>query len=422
MTSLRTVASLILAVAILQLAQGMLSVFLPLAMVSDALSPAAVGAVSALYSLGFMAGAWFGPTLLARVGHIRVFAACAAIMAATTLAVHMATNVFGWSAARMATGVCVALMFAAVESWMASSVKSAERGRVIGFYMVCTKAVLALGPFLAGPGDGSSPEPLMLGAALIALAIAPICFTSQAQPEAPKAQPLALRQQFETAPAAVIAAFGAGFANTAVLTLAPLFAADVWGAQSAAPFQASAWIGSLIVQYPAGLLSDRVDRRLVIAWLCAIAAAAAIGLAVLGEAPPFVLAVCLFGLWGAGSLSFYGIAVAHMADRAEPGQMARATSGLLFIWAAGSVMGPLTVGAAADLFGAGSLFWVAGLAGLMLSAAMLTRRRVRAPSLPETKGPYAGAEQATSTASSDLAYGPADAEAAPRDPPPAARA
>ena len=51
---------------------------------------------------------------------------------------------------------------------------------------------------------------------------------------------------------------------------------------------------------------------------------------------PMWSAVLLFFVWGAGALSFYGIAVAHMADRAEPGK-ARAIGGGLAVRVGGGL-------------------------------------------------------------------------------------
>ena len=63
--------------------------------------------------------------------------------------------------------------------------------------MVGTKAALALGPFLAFNYGAAAPEPWMIAAAIAAIALAPVCFTTAAQPEPPKAHPIALREQFE---------------------------------------------------------------------------------------------------------------------------------------------------------------------------------------------------------------------------------
>jgi hypothetical protein len=88
----------------------------------------------------------------------------------------------------------------------------------------------------------------------------------------------------------------------------------------------------------------------VIALLTGLAAVSALLIALFRDALPGWAAICLFGVWGAEALSFYGIAVAHMADRAEHGQIERATVGLVFVWAAGSVAGPAVQGAAVDIF------------------------------------------------------------------------
>ncbi len=223
----------------------------------------------------------------------------------------------------------------------------------------------------------------MIAAGIAALSIAPICFTSSAQPDPPKAQPLALVEQFDTAPAAVIACFGAGFVNAGVLALAPLYAAEHFGPQSAAEFYAAAMAGSLLLQWPAGLLSDRLDRRAVIMILNVLAMAAALALALLGGQLVEWGAVLLFFVWGAGALSFYSVATAHMADRVDHGKLAQSAAGLLFVWAAGSIIGPISLGIVVDALDVEGMFWFAAASALLIALAMLcgaacvTKRRKR---------------------------------------------
>jgi MFS family permease len=399
---LRNVAALIAALTILQLAGGLLGVRLPLEVGAAGHSRTALGLIAAAYSGGFMLGAMLATTLLARVGHIRVYAACAAVFASTTLALHFTDAIWAWALTRMAAGVAVALMFAAIESWLAFSLTSQSRGDVMGVYMVATKAALATGPFFAFGYAPLTAEPWMIAATLAALSMLPVCFTSAAQPEPPKAQPLALGEQFQIAPAAVLGCFGAGLINGGVLTLAPLYAAQHYGPGAAAQFFAAAYIGSLFLQWPAGRLSDRVDRRLVIAGLALLSGAAAFPLALWSGQLLHGAATALFLVWGAGSLSYYGIAVAHMADRAEPGKMAQSAAGLLFVWAGGSVLGPLIMGPLVDGFGVAGLFWFAALVGLAVAGAMFWRRSFRiGPKSKEEFAPQLG----TSVAAGEIAYG-----------------
>jgi len=410
MTSLRNVAALIAAVTILQAGQGLLGFLLPLAFALDRHTQAELGFVAAAYSAGFMLGAVGATAMLARVGHIRVFAACAAILSVCTLALHGASEVWSWALARALAGVAVAFMFAAVESWMSASVGKAERGSIMGIYLVATRAALALGPFLLFGLPIGAAEPWMIAAGLAAIAITPVCFTTAAQPPAPQAHPLALRAQFVTAPAAVIAAFGAGFINSGMLTLAPLYAAERFGASAAATFYSAAWIGSLALQWPAGRFSDSVDRRVVIAMLAGLSALAALALAMFRDATPLWAAVTLYGLWGAGSLCFYGIAVAHMADRAEPGRIAQSTSGLLFVWASGSVVGPLALGGAVDLLGGRGIFWFGALSALAVAGAMFWRGFTR-PETEQAEKEHFSPKPETSVAAAEIAYGAKDEDA-----------
>jgi MFS family permease len=275
---------------------------------------------------------------------------------------------------------------------------------VIGIYMVCTKAALAGGAFLITGYTGLASEPVMIAAALLALAMVPVCFTSTTPPPAPKAEPLALRALFDTAPAAVVACFLAGLINGGVLALAPVFAAEIYGPETATSFYAAAWVGSLLLQWPAGKLSDVIDRRLVIAACAGLAAVAAAGLAYAAGRAPFWAAAGLYALWGAGALSYYGIAVAHMADRAAQATMARATSGLLFIWAVGSILGPLAQGVIVDFVGPRGIFIFAGAMLTVLTAAMLWRRTAREPT-PKAEKEVFQDKHATSVAAAELSYG-----------------
>jgi MFS family permease len=399
---LRNVAALIAAITILQLAGGLLGVRIPLAFTAEGYSRTALGLVAAAYSAGFMIGAMVATALLARVGHIRVYAACAAIFAVSTLALHFTADAWGWGLARMIAGAAVALMFAAIESWLSWSIGARVRGEVMSVYMVLTKGALALGPFFAFEYAPPEAEPWMIAAALAALSMVPVCFTAAEQPDPPKAQPLALVEQFATAPAAVIGSFGAGLVNGGVLAMAPLYAAENYGAGAANEFYSAAFIGSLLLQWPAGRLSDRVDRRLVIAGLAALAAAAAFALAIWSGELLGWSATLIFFFWGAGALSFYGIAVAHMADRVEARKLAQSAAGLLFVWAAGSVIGPMIMGPLVDGFGIAGMFWFAGVAAVAVTIAMFWRRTTREG--PDAKEEYAPQVE-TSVAAGEIAYG-----------------
>jgi MFS family permease len=369
MSDYRNVLSLLIAACLLQVAGGLLGVVTPLDLEAAGSTPVEIGFVAAAFAGGFMLGAMRSPDLIARIGHIRTFSAAAALAAASCLLLYMQVDPIAWSIARFVMGAAIAAQFAAVESWITDATPKVSRGGVLGLYHVFTKFGLMAGPFLALGLAPLAPQPYMWAALFLILSLIPVTVTRRDQPAPPTAEPLPIRALIRLSPAASFGAFVAGVANSGLLAMLPLYAIsldpnDPIGAAAVAA--AAAWIGGLFVQWPAGRLSDHLDRRLVVAGLCALSAAGAVAMVIMGPGGNSVLALLAIGVWGAGSLSYYGVCVAHAADRSPPGQTARVLSGLLFIWAVGSVIGPPLAGAVIEIFGGRGLFgfgafWVCAL-------------------------------------------------------------
>ncbi len=203
--------------------------------------------------------------------------------------------------------------------------------------------------------------------------------------------------------------FTAGLGNSGLLAFLPIWAGGLGSAsgQAAAILFGSAYAGALVSQWPAGHLSDQLDRRIVIAALAGAAGFAALLLAVLLN-PGLVGGAILIGLWGAASLAYYAIAIAHAADRSRVEELPAIASGLLMVWAAGSVIGPLLFGlVSSGPLGARGLFLLAALFSFALAAAMLWRRRTRAPVSAEEREPFVNL-QATSAELADIDTSPAE--------------
>lgn len=385
---MRDVASLIAGQTLLQIAGGLLNVWLPLQMHALAFTGSQIGLVASAFGVGFLAGAWFAPNMLRAIGAIRSYAAAASIACVTTLLLHATDTAGGWAISRLVAGMAIAVMFAAAEGWMAAAIPNARRGDVTGFYMLCTKLGLVSGPFIIGftHPEPNAAGPIMAAAAFFALSLVPISIADTTPPPPATVLRMLPNRLFSLAPAAFVAALGSGLVNGAVLSLAPLYASERGGAQAAAAFQAAAWIGSLLVQWHAGRLSDRIDRRIVLAFLIGIPAVAAFVLALAGSGLSITINTILFGIWGAGALSYYGIAVAHLGDRTPRTEMAAASSGLLFVWAGGTILGPAIGGVLVEVSGSAlSIFWQAGIVSAIMVPWVLWRTAARPAPAPEDK-------------------------------------
>ena len=382
MTVYRNVASLIVAVMLLQAASGILSVSTPLALKVMGASPLGVGAVAATFSAGFMLGAWFAPDIVRQIGHIRAYSASAAIYAAGILAMALAFDAVGWSAFRFFQGAASAIMFTAAESWIADSTPRSQRGRVMGMYQLLLKLAICGGPLLIVDHAPQDTKPFIWAGLLMVLAVVPLCATRRAQPVLPDKEALSVSAMMRIPPAALMGAVVAGLCNTGVTSQLPLYAQDLQpgaGSASAATLYIAAMIGGVLTQWPAGLLSDKVDRRLIVAALAAIAFAACIALYLTAGKVSFSITVLLSAAWGAGALSFYSISASHATDRVQSGQITQVMSGMLFVWAAGSVIGPLLTGVVADTkAGQPGVFAAVAIGYFALLAANLWRLVVKA--------------------------------------------
>jgi MFS family permease len=389
MSDYRNVWALIAAVGLLQVAGGVLGVITPLGLKALGVDPFFIGLIAALYGAGFMAGAWSAPRAIAAIGNIRVFSAAAAVNACAALIMAQEPIAGAWTGARLVQGLAFAWMFASAESWISAATPAQARGSVLGFYHVIAKACLMSGPFLIAGLDPLAGKPLVWAALFLAMALVPVCMTDREEPARAGRSAMGPRALLRMAPAAVWGVFLAGMINTGTMSLLPLFAQgreETAGTTLAAQAMAMAWLGGLVSQWPVGKLSDRFDRRVVIAVMAMFASACAGACALFGPVVPDGVWLALLALWGAGSLSFYGIAVAHGVDRCEPGQLSSMMAGLLFVWAFGSMLGPPFAGLAmrTPLGEQGLFVWTAALT-LVLVLAMLWRRRTRPAAAGEAR-------------------------------------
>lgn len=383
MRAYRSVFALICATWFLQLSGGILGIVTPLGLQAMGLGTSGIGVIAALYAAGFMAGAAYAPKIIGRIGNIRCFSVAAAICGIGSLTLYMAPNALGWSAVRIFQGVGFAMMFTAAEAWLGEATEPEQRGGVMGFYHVVAKLALLVGPVMIIGFSALDPGNFVLAGIFLAAALIPICMTYQPEPTHTIVDALSLQTIIRIAPSAALGVFLAGVINSGTLALLPVFAGAYAPSGHETSFAvmtyAAANVGGLLSQWPLGRLSDRIDRRTIVAAMAFVAGASALLLGIVSNDISPLAMLSLLALWGAGSLSFYGISVAHGVDRVRTGQVTQLMSGLLFIWAAGSVIGPIASGLSMrSPFGPRSLFVLAGILLLVLTVSMLVRRVAKA--------------------------------------------
>ena len=133
-------------------------------------------------------------------------------------------------------------------------------------------------------------------------------------------------------------------------------------------------------QWPIGRASDRFDRRNVIAIACIGAgmAGAALASGLLTTTTHIQIASCVFGVF---AFPVYAIAVAHTNDHISHDEFVEASSGLLLLFGAGAIVGPIAASFIMSFIGPKGLYVFTASVHIFMSVFALYRmhRRARVP-------------------------------------------
>ena len=140
-------------------------------------------------------------------------------------------------------------------------------------------------------------------------------------------------------------------------------------------FVSSIYVGALLMQYPIGWFSDRMDRRLVIM----IVAAAGGIFSLLAMFFDYYFAALLVAAFVIGGTSnpLYSLLIAYTNDYLDPDDMAAASGVLIFINGMGAITGPLVTGWMMDSFGPQAFFGMIALLMLILAIYAIYRMTQR---------------------------------------------
>ena len=405
--------ALLLAVAILFFGNGILGVLLPVRATLEAFATTSIGLIAAAYSVGFMVGCLSMPYIVRRVGHIRAFAVCAAIAASGVLVMPLAVHPAVWIPLRALSGVCFAGLFMVIESWLNERATRVNRGQILATYMVINLSAVTAGQMVLPLAAPTGFALFAVTAIAITLALVPVGLTTSSAPQPLRQVRLRLGRLYAMSPVGVVGGFFVGLANGAFGGLGAVFATQIgMSVTGVALFMSAALVGGALAQVPIGRLSDRVDRRKVIAAACALAAIAGGLLALLGDArqgglllsadvaladlSPLAL-VAVAALFGAAIYPQYSLCVAHTNDFVGREDFVEASSGLLLTWAIGASIGPVVAAFAMDGLGVGGLFLYTAVAHASFAAFTVYRIGQRAPVPPEERAPYVAAGRPSRT-------------------------
>jgi MFS family permease len=376
--------ALLLGIGLLMVGNGVQGTLLGVRGAIEGFSTFEMSLVMSAAFVGFLGGSRLAPELIRRVGHVRVFAALGSLISAVLVLYPAMPDWIAWTLLRVVVGFCFSGVYVTAESWLNNASTNETRGQALSLYMIVQMLGIIAAQGLMNFADPAGFMLFIIPSVLVSLAFAPILLSITPAPVFDTTKAMSLGQLFRLSPLGCVGMFLIGGVFSALFGMA-----SVWGTLAGLSvfeislFVSSIFAGGLVLQYPIGWVSDRMDRRRLIAMIAAVCMLAAL--------VPLALDLGLWGLLTVGfvvggiSNPLYALLLAHTGDFMQREDMAAASGGLLFINGLGAISGPLVVGWMMERAGPGGFFvLIAVLMGLIASYAVWRMTRRPAPAVEDT--------------------------------------
>jgi len=389
--------ALLVGIILIMLGNGMHFTLIGLRGGIEGFSAAELAVVTSGYFLGFLSGARLTPMLIRRVGHVRVFAALGSFMSAGLIAFTLLTEPWAWTILRVLVGFCMSGIYVAAESWLNNAATNQTRGKVLSAYMIAQTLGIIGAQGLLTLGDAANAK-LFIGASiLVSISFAPILLSVTPAPAVEVARPMSLRGLFSSSPLGTVGIFLLGSIYATQSGMGAVFGSQIEiTATEIALFVAVLFAGALLLQFPIGWLSDRMDRRKLIfgaallgATSCVLGWLAGSGLPGAERAGLWPLMVAAFFAGGV-TTPLYALLLAYTNDFLPAEDMPAASGGLVFTFGLGAILGPLVTGWTMEGLGPFAFWLVLGATFAALSLYALYRMTQRAAAPAEETESYLG--------------------------------
>ncbi|MEM7168766.1 MAG: MFS transporter [Pseudomonadota bacterium] len=369
--ALKTSWALFFGMLLLMVSNGLLVTLLTLRGTELGFGDTTIGLMQSGYPAGALFGCIYAPRLVAKVGHIRAFAALASL-ASTAALVHLVTlDPWSWGAMRALSGFCFSGLYVVSESWLNGRATNRNRASLLSIYFVIQTGGSAAGQLLLNLSSPSGVLLFVVTSILVSLSLVPILISATRAPTFEAPERISLRALFKLSPMGLTGSFLNGIAQgTLYVGLAVFGAAIALPPGQVGMLVGAATVGGMLLQVPVARLSDRLDRRIVILGVALLALPLCFFLAASTEPgspggpasgkADWGLLLCLAALGGL-ILPIYSLCIAHTNDYLRPGQVVPASGTLVLVLNGGIIIGPTAGAWAVGQLGPAGLFYLLAL-------------------------------------------------------------
>jgi MFS family permease len=362
-------------VTVFGFALGEMFPLLSLIMEKAGMSPAAIGANTAMQPVGVLLSGLIIPPLSRRFGPKRVLLAAAAASAFIVLLYPLTPIYWGWFLLRVLQGTAIAALFSISEAWIIQSADGEYRSRVIAIYSSILAGSFGLGPALIAATGIEGFLPFGIGAAVLLAAMLPVVSVQvpAAVHNEDDGAAASIWGLFHKAPVLLLSVMVYALFDAACLGLLPVYALRKGLTQETAALTLTILVlGNVALQFPIGWLGDVLPKRAV---MTACVAVTAVFTALLPMAMGTPLQWVVLIIIGSSSSGIYTMALSEVGERFKGSELVTATAATASMWGIGALAGALLMGGTMQLFGPDGFPYSTALVMAAFTAVIVWRER-----------------------------------------------
>jgi MFS family permease len=335
---------LLLSAGLLLSGCGLMNTLLPLKLTLSGESSLLIGFISAVYFVGMLIGSLKTSVLIKSIGYVKSYTTLAAIIAIATTLPSMKENLYLWFICRFIQGFCLAGLYIVIESWILCSCSENNRGKTLGIYSIVLFLSYALGQFFLTENTIDTFIPFCTATILIVSSIIPLSIFPVTPPILEEHANIKIKKVYDASPAGFLGCIVSGCLISTIFSIFPIYIEEVVNdTQQISIILALTFLSGVVVQYPLGVLSDKLSRQKIQIVLNTMFTAflAVFIFLEYKEVVNFYTLLVISVMIGTFSFSIYPITMNLVCDNIKKSEVIQATEVMMIAYGFGSIIGPI---------------------------------------------------------------------------------
>lgn len=325
---------------ILVTGMSLLNLIIPIKLEETGYSIKDVGYVAAFYYIGMLSAAFSTEKMIRKLGFINSYLILAIVFGIAVFFHSFSTNIALWVVLRLVVGFSIAALFIVVEGWCMVLSTPKNFARVMALYHIGYYGAYSFGQLSLDFTSVEASGLFYLISFLGLISIIPLKFIKSFKINFSDFKPLKLSSLFKKSPIAFFATFIAGMNTSVIYSLLPVYLNGIVKTSDVGSLMFLTIFSAMILQYPIGKLSDTIDKKLVLLFLCVLQIIVTLNIFFIQSNSIIVLKILLACLGGV-CYTIYPLSLSILCEAVESDKIVAATQSIILVNGIGSILGPI---------------------------------------------------------------------------------